>query len=1022
MGIILYEFLIGCVPFFGETPEELFAHVINDEIEWPDDDEWSLPEEPKHVISQLLQQSPLDRLGTTGAHEVKEHPFFYGINWDALLRQKAEFVPQLDNEDDTSYFDTRSERYNHEMEELQSLDESLDDGSSLFSSFSSCSPRYHKVYSRIEKELAQEKLLKSSSTSAISPEEALSGPRSNRSASSSVVEGKPDNPNLSRTRSLTSSHSSAKDSKENENVSTVSFEKTDLESDASPKRRKKPPGGLKCSLPRFSISIDPPCFFGTPTSPCTPSIREIPPDEPPAAQSPPVSAGDKRGFFPFNSSARIPIPAGNSDGSVNKQLRNRVIKSASTSGLSLIIPAADDRNRSPSLNTQERVPSPSHSSTSSRDTSPNREMNSLTAQLKPPIIIRKGPRGFGFTMKAIRVYYGDTDVYTINHLVMTVENSSPAFDSGLRAGDLITHINGETVQGMLHHQVLQLILSGGDKINIRTIPLENTTIKTGGRKRNPTTSKLVRRPVICKHRKTPPIRRTDSDRRRRSTLFRRLSSKRAGVEMQQLMATSCLTPSSPVMTPSRSFQSLSHGKSFLSSTPTGTTPISGAAKEIPVVTRSPATTASSNSGLSMGSIIRMPRSPPTPRFQCSHSDSSAGNSSQSSSPSSSVPNSPALANSPQYQRPSSLHGLKNKLVKTFRTTNSLSSPRRKSCGHIPLSPLARTPSPSVLVGATSPTRSPSPLAFAVGHVQHPSISQTTQTFVRSVSVNNSQEGSHGVYPARNTSPLVASLNLSAVVKEPTSPRPKSAEPDSPLLSRFSSPESSIVRKGVVDTGARPKSPAIRIRREGCVVSSPLAMTSMPPETSLSKIAVTNCFTQNISKAVESSLNEPEDHCHFFPRHEDPNRQMLEEKIETESNSSSSSSSSSECSVKTSKEDSRAPSEDRKGSKDEQKLPHTSSKPKPDEKSIRTTLESIKISKVGAESLTPPAAEAGTSSAPVTASKLAPGKSNQKGSKSDSSRSCSPLNFRKALFSKSSDKKSKSSSKSSSQQKGLSKKS
>lgn len=29
MGIILYEFLIGCVPFFGNTPEELFSQVIN---------------------------------------------------------------------------------------------------------------------------------------------------------------------------------------------------------------------------------------------------------------------------------------------------------------------------------------------------------------------------------------------------------------------------------------------------------------------------------------------------------------------------------------------------------------------------------------------------------------------------------------------------------------------------------------------------------------------------------------------------------------------------------------------------------------------------------------------------------------------------------------------------------------------------------------------------------------------------------------------------------------------------------
>lgn len=29
MGIILYEFLVGCVPFFGDTTEELFGQVIS---------------------------------------------------------------------------------------------------------------------------------------------------------------------------------------------------------------------------------------------------------------------------------------------------------------------------------------------------------------------------------------------------------------------------------------------------------------------------------------------------------------------------------------------------------------------------------------------------------------------------------------------------------------------------------------------------------------------------------------------------------------------------------------------------------------------------------------------------------------------------------------------------------------------------------------------------------------------------------------------------------------------------------
>ena len=43
-----------------------------------------------------------------GDHEVKIHSYFVGLDWDALLRQKAEFIPQLDDEEDTSYFDSKS--------------------------------------------------------------------------------------------------------------------------------------------------------------------------------------------------------------------------------------------------------------------------------------------------------------------------------------------------------------------------------------------------------------------------------------------------------------------------------------------------------------------------------------------------------------------------------------------------------------------------------------------------------------------------------------------------------------------------------------------------------------------------------------------------------------------------------------------------------------------------------------------------------------------------------------------------
>ncbi|KAJ7308313.1 hypothetical protein JRQ81_008847 [Phrynocephalus forsythii] len=135
MGIILYEFLVGCVPFFGDTPEELFGQVISDEIVWPEGDE-ALPADAQDLITLLLRRCPLERLGTGGAHEVKQHAFFHNLDWNGLLRQKAEFIPQLEAEDDTSYFD------NEETNDEESCLE--------IRQFSSCSHRFSKVYSSSE--------------------------------------------------------------------------------------------------------------------------------------------------------------------------------------------------------------------------------------------------------------------------------------------------------------------------------------------------------------------------------------------------------------------------------------------------------------------------------------------------------------------------------------------------------------------------------------------------------------------------------------------------------------------------------------------------------------------------------------------------------------------------------------------------------------------------------------------------------------------------------------------------------
>lgn len=129
------------------VPTPSLPPVILDEIMWPEGDE-ALPADAQDLITRLLRQSPLDRLGTGGTHEVKQHPFFWTLDWAGLLRHKAEFVPQLEAEDDTSYFDTRSERYRH----LGSEDDETNDeeSSTEIPQFSSCSHRFSKVYSSSE--------------------------------------------------------------------------------------------------------------------------------------------------------------------------------------------------------------------------------------------------------------------------------------------------------------------------------------------------------------------------------------------------------------------------------------------------------------------------------------------------------------------------------------------------------------------------------------------------------------------------------------------------------------------------------------------------------------------------------------------------------------------------------------------------------------------------------------------------------------------------------------------------------
>ena len=115
-------------------------------------------------------------------------------------------------------------------------------------------------------------------------------------------------------------------------------------------------------------------------------------------------------------------------------------------------------------------------------------IHSITNHLRPPIIIRRGPRSFGFTLRAVKVFHGNTDYYTTQHVVVAVEG--PAEEAGLRPNDVITHVNERPVAGLLHPEVVKLILGGSPKLSIRAVPRSETQIRTGGRRRSPSKQKI----------------------------------------------------------------------------------------------------------------------------------------------------------------------------------------------------------------------------------------------------------------------------------------------------------------------------------------------------------------------------------------------------------------------------------------------------------------------------------------------------------------------------------------------------
>lgn len=83
----------------------MFQNILNRDIPWPGEEEEPLSDAAKSAIDSLLTMEPQHR---PKERDVRKLSFFSGVDWDHLLEVEPPFVPQPDDDADTTYFEARN--------------------------------------------------------------------------------------------------------------------------------------------------------------------------------------------------------------------------------------------------------------------------------------------------------------------------------------------------------------------------------------------------------------------------------------------------------------------------------------------------------------------------------------------------------------------------------------------------------------------------------------------------------------------------------------------------------------------------------------------------------------------------------------------------------------------------------------------------------------------------------------------------------------------------------------------------
>jgi serine/threonine kinase 38 len=109
IGVIMFEMMVGYPPFFSDEPSITCQKILNWRKTFVIPDDANLSPAAIDLLKKLVTDTE-NRLGRNGAEEIKKHPFFDGMDWANIRKQRAPNIPQISSEISTENFDKFEEQ------------------------------------------------------------------------------------------------------------------------------------------------------------------------------------------------------------------------------------------------------------------------------------------------------------------------------------------------------------------------------------------------------------------------------------------------------------------------------------------------------------------------------------------------------------------------------------------------------------------------------------------------------------------------------------------------------------------------------------------------------------------------------------------------------------------------------------------------------------------------------------------------------------------------------------------------